>query len=145
MTEGSSFMQEAIEVWEGEGGGLREITEGTAEPSVDVYRRRPVSSEKRMIGTVNQVDWAERIRGLVSEEFDRVAKALESTMSRRSEPKRGSTLTAIAILEAKRGEVMAQGQAGYFIREWHEMRDQVRQMITQDSRYQAIRANRAAR
>jgi len=98
-----------------------------------------------MIGTANQVDWAERIRGQVSEEFDRVAKALESAMSRQSERKRGETLTTIAILEDKRGEVMAQDQAGYFIREWNEMRDQVRQLITQDSRYQAIRAKAAAR
>ena len=98
-----------------------------------------------MIGTANQVDWAERIRVQVSEEFDRVAKALESAMSRQSELKRGETLTAIAILEDKRAEVMAQDQAGYFIREWQELRDQVRQMITQDSRYQAIRVNRAAR
>ena len=111
-------MREAIEAWEAEGGGLREITEGAAEPSVVVYRRRPVSAEKRMIGTANQVDWAERIRGQVSEEFDRVAKALESAMSRQSELKRGETLTAIAILEDKRAEVMAQDQAGYFIREW---------------------------
>ena len=138
-------MREAIEAWETEGGGLREITEGAAEPSVIVYRRSPVSSEKRMIGTPNQVDWAERIRGQVSEEFDRVAKALESAMSRQSELKRGNTLTAIAILQDKRSEVMAQDQAGYFIREWHEMRDQVRQLITQDSRYQAIRAKPVAR
>ena len=137
-------MREAIEAWEAEGGGLREIIEGTAESSV-VYRRRPVSSEKRMIGTANQVDWAERIRVQVSEEFDRVAKALESAMSRQSELRRGTTLTTIAILEDKRGEVMAHDQAGYFIREWHEIRDQVRQLITQDSRYQAIRANRTAR
>ena len=66
-------------------------------------------------------------------------------MSRQAEPKREKTLTAIAILEEKRAEVMAQDEAGYFIREWQELRDQVRQMITQDSRYQAIRANRVAR
>jgi len=139
------MMREAIEAWETEGGGLREITEGAAAPSVVVHRRRPVSSEKRMIGTPNQVDWAERIRGQVSEEFDRVAKALESVMSRQSEPKRGNTLTAIATLEDKRGEIMAQDQAGYFIREWHEMHDQVRQLMTQDSRYQAIPAKPAPR
>ena len=138
-------MREAIEAWETEGGGLREITEGAAEPRVIVYRGRPASSEKKMIGTVNQVDWAERIRRQVSEEFDRVAKALESAMSRQSELKRGETLAMIAILEDKRSEVMAQDQARYFIREWHEMRDQVRQLITQDSRYQAIRAKPAAR
>jgi hypothetical protein len=81
----------------------------------------------------------------VSEEFDRVAKALESAMSRQSELKREETLATIAILEDKRAEVLAQDHAGYFIREWQELRDQVRQLIIQDSRYQTIRANRAAR
>jgi hypothetical protein len=74
-----------------------------------------------------------------------VAKALESAIRRQSEPKRGEILAAIGILEDKRGEVMAQDQAGYSLCEWQEMRHQVRQMITQDSRYQAIRANRVAR
>jgi hypothetical protein len=91
------------------------------------------------------VEWAERIRRQVSAEFDRVAKALESAMSRQTEAKRAETLSVIAILEDKRAEVMAHDQAGYFIREWQELRDQVRRMITQDSRYQAIRANRGAR
>ena len=31
------MMREAIEAWEAEGGGLREITEGAAEPSVVVH------------------------------------------------------------------------------------------------------------
>ena len=96
-------MREAIEAWEAEGGGLREITQGAAEPSVVVYRGRPVSSEKRMIGTANQVDWAERIRGQVSAEFDRVAKALESAANKQAEQKRMETLSVIAILEDKRG------------------------------------------
>jgi hypothetical protein len=145
MTEGSSFMQQEIEAWEGEGGGLRQSSDDRLAPGFAFARGGPVAAEKKMIGTANQVDWAERIRGQVSEEFDRVAKALESAMSRQSELKRGETLAIIAILEDKRSEVMAQDQAGYFIREWHEMRDQVRQLITQDSRYQAIRAKPAAR
>jgi hypothetical protein len=145
MTEGSLFMQEAIEAWEGEGGALRLCSDERVAPKFAFARGGPVAAEKKMIGTANQMDWAERIRRQVSAEFDRVANALESAMSRQAEPKRGETLTAIAILEDKRAEVMAQDQAGYFIREWQELRDQVRQMITQDSRYQAIRANRAAR
>ena len=133
-------MQEAIESWEAEGGGLRQTTEGAVVPKFVVSRDRPAAAEKKMIGTANQVEWAERIKGQVSEEFDRVAKALESAMRSQAEPKRGTTLTAIAILEDKRAEVLAQDKAGYFIREWQELGDQVRQMITQDSRYQAIRA-----
>ena len=138
-------MQEAIEMWEGEGGGLRQTAEERVAPRFVIARDSLVAAEKKMIGTANQVDWAERIKRQVSAEFDRVAKALESAMSRQAEPKREKTLTAIAILEEKRAEVMAQDEAGYFIREWQELRDQVRQMITQDSRYQAIRANRTAR
>lgn len=136
-------MQEAIEAWEGEGGGLRQTAEERVAPRF-VFAR-PVAAEKQMIGTANQVEWAERIKRQVSAEFERVAKALESAASKQAEQKRTETRSVIAILEDKRAEVMAQDQAGYFIHEWQELRDQVRQMITQDSRYQAIRANRAAR
>jgi hypothetical protein len=54
-------------------------------------------------------------------------------------------LAVIAILEEKRLEVMANDEAGYFIEHWRELSDQVRQMIAQDSRYQAIKAKRQAR
>jgi len=98
-----------------------------------------------MTGTVNQVDWAEQIKARVSAEFDRVANALESAARKQAEPDRMETQAVIAILEHKRAEVMAKDQAGYFIRVWQELRDQVRQMIVQDSRYQTIQAQRAAR
>ncbi len=98
-----------------------------------------------MIGTMNQVEWAEQIKAGVSAEFDRVAKALESAANKQAEQDRVETLSVIAILEEKRAEVMAKDQAGYFIHEWQELRDQVRQMIAQDSRYHTIKANRAAR
>jgi hypothetical protein len=35
---------------------------------------------------------------------------------------------------------MAHEEAGYFIHDWQEMRDQVRRMIMKDSRYKAIKA-----
>jgi hypothetical protein len=54
-------------------------------------------------------------------------------------------VAVIAILEEKREETMAHDQAGYFIRNWQELTDQVRQMIAADSRYQVIRANRKSR
>ena len=38
-----------------------------------------------MIGTLNQVDWAEQIKARVSVEFDRVAKALASAASKQAE------------------------------------------------------------
>jgi len=138
-------MQEALETWEGEGGGVRQIADEAVVPKLVFSRKWPVAVEKKIIGTANQADWAERIKREVTAEFDRVARTLESAAGKQAGHKRLETLSVIAILEEKRAEVMAQDRAGYFIREWHELRDQVRQMITQDSRYQAIRANRAAR
>ena len=102
-------------------------------------------AEKQLIGTVNQVAWAEQIKVSVSTEFDRVANALESASRSQPEQDRSETHAVIAILEEKRAEVMAKSDAGYFIHEWQELRDQVRQVITQDFRYKAIKAAKAAR
>jgi hypothetical protein len=98
-----------------------------------------------MTGTPNQIEWAEQIRTRVSAEFDRVANALSSTASKQTGQKQVDTHAALAILEEKRSEVMARQEAGYFIQEWQELRDQVRQMIAQDSRFEAIKANRLSR
>jgi hypothetical protein len=94
-------------------------------------------------GTQNQIEWAEQIRVRVSIEFDRVAKALEAVAGNQAEPDRMSTRAMIDILEEKRTEVMAKEEAGYFIVEWQELRDQVRRLIAQDSRYQAIKARKS--
>jgi len=94
-----------------------------------------------MTGTANQVDWAEQIKVRVSAEFDRVARALASAANRQTKQDRMDTLAVIAILEDKRAEVMRNAQAGYFIHDWQELRDQVRQMIVQDSRYKTIKVN----
>jgi inactivated superfamily I helicase len=93
-----------------------------------------------LTGTVNQIEWAERIRIQVDAEFDRVARALESAASKQSEPDRTNTHLIIAILEEKRLEVMSNPKAGYFIHDWQELGDQVRQMILKDDRYKAIKA-----
>ena len=98
-----------------------------------------------MTGTPSQIEWAEQIRLRVGAEFDRVASALMATACTQTDLDRADTHTVIAILEEKRAEVMAKDQAGYYIREWQELNDQVRQMITRDPRYQAIKANIRAR
>jgi len=98
-----------------------------------------------MTGTASQIEWAEQIKPRVSAEFDRVSKALTAVASNQGELVRTDTEAVIAILEEKRAETMANDRAGYFIREWQELRDQVRQMIGQDSRYQEIKARKAAR
>jgi hypothetical protein len=73
----------------------------------------------------------------VNAEFDRVANALTSVAT-------ADTETVIAILEEKRGEVMARREAGYFIHDWQELNDQVRRMIGLDPRFQAIQARKQA-
>ena len=119
-------MEEAIQTWEGEGGTV------------------PLT-ERHLIGTLNQIEWAMRIKTSVSAEFDRVAKALESAADKQAEADQRNTRALIAILEENRAAVMAKDQAGYFIRNRQELRDQVRQMIVQDSRYQTMKVQRAAR
>jgi hypothetical protein len=98
-----------------------------------------------MTGTASQIEWAVQIRPRVDAEFDRVAKAFQAVADRQGGEDRTNTRAIIAILEEKRAEVMAKDQAGYFIRDWQELKDQVRQMIAQDSRYQAVRATRKTR
>lgn len=116
-----------IEAWEGEGG---------AAPAP--FGVRAIS----MNGTANQVEWAERIKRQVNEEFDRVARSFRSVADKQSDAARADTEAIISILEEKRAEVMRRGEAGYFIHDWQEISDQVRQMIFHDVRYQAIQSNR---
>ena len=115
-------MKERISVWEGEGGSLNE------------------TSEKGLTGTANQIEWAKQIKTQVNAEFDRVKTALEAAAARQSGQDRMDTQAMIAILQDKRAEVMAHEEAGYFIHDWQELRDQVRQMIMKDDRYKAIKA-----
>jgi hypothetical protein len=98
-----------------------------------------------MTGTVSQIEWAERIKPQVNAEFDRVAKALNGAAVHQQEQDRVDTRAIVAILEEKRAEVLAKDQAGYFIRHWQELKNQVRQLIAQDSRYQTIQAKRTTR
>lgn len=95
-----------------------------------------------LTGTVNQIEWAGRIRFSVIAEFERVAKALSEAAGNRAGDGRRNAELALAILADKRDEVMANDRAGYFIREWQESDAKVRQMITRDPRYEAIRASR---
>ena len=97
-----------------------------------------------MTGTPSQIEWAEEIKVRVNSEFDRVARALGSAAERQGERDRMDTRAVIGILEDKRAEVMAIDRAGYFILEWQELRDQVRQLIAGDSRYRTIKARKTA-
>ena len=119
-----------IDAWEGEGGATR----------------APLSvSAASMSGTATQVERAERIKRQVNAEFDRVAASFRSVAGKQGDDKRADTEAIIAVLEDKRAEVMSRKDAGYFIHDWQDIGDQVRQLIFHDSRYQAIKRNRVAR
>lgn len=101
-----------------------------------------MSTATALTGTENQVEWGLRIKRQVNEEFDRVVAAFGVVAGRQTGRRRTETETIIAILEEKRSEVMSREEAGYFIHDWQEIGDQVRQLIFRDARYQAIKTNR---
>ncbi len=100
---------------------------------------------KTLTGTPSQIEWAEQIRVNVALEFDRVANAFRNVAAGQTDQVQAETRTVIAILEEKRAETLGNDRAGYFIRDWQELKDQVRQLIFRDSRYQAIKADRMTR
>jgi hypothetical protein len=118
-------MKERISLWENEGGSLNE------------------PPGKALTGTLNQIEWAKQIKIQVDAEFDRVIGALEAAAAKQLGRDRMDTHAIIAIVEEKRTEVMEHQAAGYFIHNWQELRDQVRQMIMNDDRYKAIQAAKA--
>jgi hypothetical protein len=98
-----------------------------------------------MTGTASQIEWADQIRPRVNAEFDRVTKAFLTVAHRQGDQDREDTLAIVAIVEEWRAEVMARTEAGYFIRDWQELNDQIRRTIVKDSRYMAIQAARKVR
>src|SRR3954454_25287536 len=94
-------------------------------------------------GTSSQVEWATLIKQRLALEFDRVAAAFRKVAGNQSDCRRALTESVLMILEEKRATVMANDQAGYFIRDWQEINDQVRQTIFHDARYQATMLRRS--
>jgi hypothetical protein len=119
-----------IATWEAEGGAALD---------------RSGISAVRLTGTAAQVEWAERIKRRVNDQFDRLAVSFRLVADREINDKRAETEAIIAILEDKRAEVMSRQEAGYFIQDWQEIGDRVGKMIVRDPRYRAIRCNRDAR
>jgi hypothetical protein len=99
---------------------------------------------EEMTGTPSQVEWAQQIKRQVNTEFDRVSSALKGAADSQSKQDRLNIDAITSILEQKRLEVMARDEAGYFIRDWQELSDQVRRLIGCDPAFQAIRARREA-
>lgn len=96
-------------------------------------------------GTPNQIEWALQIRPRVKADFDRVSSLLSVAARKQPERDRLDTESIIAILEDKCASVMGMGEAGYFIRNWQELTDQVRRLIRDDPRYVAINLAKAER
>ena len=105
----------------------------------------PKRGAASLSGTENQVEWALRIRGQIDQEFDRVVAAFRVVAHRQVGRRRADTGTIIDILEEKRLAVLDHQDAGYFIRGWQEIGDQVRQLIFEDARYQAIKSGWTSR
>lgn len=95
-----------------------------------------------MTGTANQIEWADLIKPRVNAEFDRVARAFRVVASGQKATAQAGTLAVIEILEKKRIEELAHDEAGYYIKHWQELNDQVRQIIFQDPGYQMLKAKR---
>ena len=91
-----------------------------------------------MTGTQNQIEWADLIKPRVDAEFNRVAQAFRQVANRQPAAAQAGTLAVIDILEEKRSEALAHDEAGYYIKHWQELNDQVRLIIFQDPRYQAL-------
>ena len=104
-----------------------------------------LNAAPQLMGTENQIEWAERIRRRVNDEFDRVRATFYAVSVRQDAEARADAQAIIAILEDKRTEVMRREQAGYFIHDWQEITDQVRQLIFHDGRYAPIRERQEAR
>ena len=130
---------DALGEWESEGGAPANSEAGASLPQL------ATAAPTALIGTPNQIDWAVEIKERVGKDFDRVANALKSVAARQVAADRLDTEKLIAILNELRAEVMARDQAGYFIHDWQDPGDQVRQMIVKDPRYDAINAARTAR
>ena len=111
----------------------------------DLQGREGERGAAALSGTEAQVEWAERIKRQVSAEFDRVATIFRLVAGTQRRDKRADAEAIIAILEEKRAEVMSSDRAGYFIHDWQEISDQVRQMIFHDARYLVIKVNREER
>lgn len=103
------------------------------------------AAQGQLTGTPSEIESAERIRTGVGDEFDRVAEELLLSSGKRAERDRTDTRAMIAILEEERLEVLRRTEAGYFIKDWQELTNQVSQLVRGDSRYQVIRSAKAER
>ena len=129
--------------WESEGGAAIRL-DGLTHLATSGFEQS-TAAKTILAGTPNQIEWAEQIKDRVQQEFDRVGAILKSVAANQVGWDQTDTLNLAAILEEKRHDVMANDRAGYFIHDWQELRDQVREMIVKDPRHGKIMARQAAR
>ena len=129
--------------WESEGGaaGRLDVFADLATPGF----KPNIAAKTILVGTPSQIEWAEQIKERVHKEFDRVGMIMKSVAAKQVGWDQTDTLKLVAILEEKRHDVMANDRAGYFIHDWQELSDQVREMIIKDPRYGEIMARQAVR
>ena len=129
--------------WESEGGATIHLDVFThfATPGFEPS----IAAKTILVGTPNQIEWAEQIKDRVHKEFDRIGLILKSVAAKQVGWDQTDTLKLVAILEEKRHDVMANDRAGYFIHDWQELGDQVREMIVTDPRHGKIMARQATR
>lgn len=89
-----------------------------------------------MTGGGLQVEWAERIKITVAAEFDRFTRTFAQLADT------PETATIIAVAKELRESVLANDDAGFYIRNWQDLGDQVRIMVLKDPRVQAIRSRK---
>jgi hypothetical protein len=129
--------------WESEGGATNRL-DAFAQLAPPGFGPS-IAAKTILVGTPNQIEWAEQIKDRVHKEFDRVGVIMKSVAAKQEGWDQTDTLKLVAILEEKRQDVMANDRAGYFIHDWQELSDQVREMIVKDPRYGKIMARQAAR
>jgi hypothetical protein len=127
--------------WESEGGAPSQL-EFSGHLSTPVFGR--IAANTTLVGTPNQIEWAEQIRDRVRKEFDRVGTILESVAAKQAGWDQTDILKLVGILEDNYHHVMSNEKAGYFIHDWQELGSQVREMIVKDPRYGKIMAHQAA-
>ena len=121
-------MQQELSGWEGEGGAIGRPPDVCA-IALD------------LIGTPTRWSGRNASGDRVIADFDRVAKSFHTVAAEQAADKRAGTEAIIDILEDSRAAVMRKEHAGYFIREWQETGDQVRQLLLHDPHYQALKGS----
>ena len=134
---------DVLGAWESEGGATSQldVSAHLSTPGLELN----IAANTVLVGTPNQIEWAEQIKDRVHKEFDRVGTVLKSVAAKQASWDQTDTLKLVAILDEKYHRVMSNDKAGYFIHDWQELGNQVREMIVNDPRYGKIMARQAAR